>query len=177
VIPSTAPVREADKIIAEILVAQLGIPAGNIMLENQKWEIPETPGLSVRIGYVSGKVQGNTNYPLPTDAGMSEVQQLSMLYEIQIDLMSFVDSARVLKELAYMGLLAMASEQIQEKYNVQVARNPMPFVNASVLEETGRLNRYTTSIRLTQLITYTKPDVEYYSDFTDAVPPETTAQE
>lgn len=176
-IPAVAPVREAIKIIGEILVAQLGISEGQIMLENQKWPIEETPGLFVSLSYVSGKVQGNDNYSVATDAGMTEMQQISMLYEIQIDLMSYDDSARVLKEIAYMGLMSVASQQIQEKYNVQVVRQPMPFQNASSLEESGRLNRYTASIKVTQIITNPNPNVPYYSDFSQAVPPEITAQD
>lgn len=176
-IPSIAPAREAVKIIAEIMTAQLGLQPGQIMLDNQKWPIEETPGLFVSISYVSSKVQGNDNYSIPASGGMTEVQQMSMLYEIQIDLMSYDDSARVLKEVAYMGLMSVASEQIQEKYSVQVARNPLPFQNASNLEESGRLNRFTTSIRVTQLLTYENTNVPYFSDFSQSVPPAITAQE
>src|SRR5580698_4839082 len=102
-----APVKEAAKIIADIMVAQLGLLPGHIMLTNQKWFIPEDQGLFVSIGYVSGKVIGNTNYSVPTEGGMTEMQQLLMLYQIQIDLMSYDDSARVMKELAYMGLMSV----------------------------------------------------------------------
>ncbi len=167
----TAPAREAAKIIAEILTAQLGLLPGHIMLTNQKWIIPEDQGLYVAISYVSGKVIGNTNYSIPTDAGMTEVQQISMLYEISIDLMSYDDSARVKKELAYMGLMSVASQQLQEQYNVQVARNPSPFQDISMLEESGRLNRYQALISVAQLITNEVTDVPYYSDFSRAVPP------
>lgn len=173
----TAPVKEAAKIIAEILTAQLGLLPGQIMLTNQKWMIPEDRGLYVAIGYVSGRVIGNTNYSIPTVAGMTEVQQMLMLYEISIDLMSYDDSARVQKELAYMGLLSVASEQIQETYNVQVARMPSPFQDISMLEESGRLNRYQALIAVTQLITNPVTGISYYSDFSRAVPPEITAQE
>lgn len=147
------------------------------MLTNQKWEIPETPGLYVAISYVSGKVIGNDNYSVATDDGMTEMQQLVMMYQVQIDLMSYDDSARTLKEIAYMGLMSVASQQIQEQYNVQLARNPAPFQDVSILEETARLNRYTTTINVTQLITNQNPNVPYYSDFSQAVPPEITAQE
>ncbi len=173
----TAPVREAAKIIADIMVAQLGLLPGQIMLTNQKWLIPEDQGLYVAISYVSGKVIGNDNYSLPTEAGMSEHQELVMLYEIQIDLMSYDDSARVKKELAYMGLMSVSSELIQETYNVQVARNPQPFQDVSMLEESGRLNRYTTLIAVTQLITNVVPGIPYYDDFTQAVPPEVTTEQ
>lgn len=173
----SAPVREAAKIIADVLTAQLGLLPGQIMLTNQKWFIPEDQGLYVAINYVSGKTIGNTNYSIPTDAGMTEMQELVMLYEIQIDLMSYNDSARVMKELAYMGLLSVASQQIQEKYNVQIARNPQPFQDVSMLEESGRLNRYTTLIAVTQLIVNANTNVPYYSDFSQAVPPQITEQE
>ncbi len=172
-----APAREAAKIIADILVAQLGIEPGHIMLTNQKWVIPEDQGLYAAISYVSGKAIGNTNYSEPTDAGMTEVQQVLMLYEIQIDLMSYDDSARVKKELAYMALMSVASQQIQEKYNVQVARQPSPFQDVSMLEESGRLNRYTALVSVTQLITNLNVNVPYYSDFSQAVPPQIAAQE
>ncbi len=172
-----APVKEAAKIIADILVAQLGLLPGQIMLTNQKWFIPENQGLYVAIGYVSGKVIGNTNYSVPTDAGMTEMQQLLMLYQISIDLMSYDDSARVKKELAYMALMSVASEYIQETYNVQVGRIPSAFQDVSMLEESGRLNRYQALISVTQLITNPVVGIPYYSDFSQAVPPEITAQE
>jgi hypothetical protein len=173
----TAPAREAAKIIADILVAQLGLTPGQIMLTNQKWFIPKDQGLYVAISYVSGKVQGQNNYSVPTDAGMTEVQQISMLYEISIDLMSYDDSARVMKELAYMGLISVASQQIQEKWNVQVARQPTPFQDISMLEESGRLNRYQALIAVTQLITNNVTGIPYYSDFSQAVPPEIVDQQ
>jgi hypothetical protein len=172
-----APVKEAAKIIADVITAQLGLVAGQIMLTNQKWIIPETQGLYVAISYVSGKVIGNTNYSIPTSGGMQENQELVMLYQIQIDLMSYDDSARVMKELAYMGLLSVASQQIQETYNVQIARDPQPFQDVSMLEESGRLNRYTTLIAMTQLITNTNANVPYFSDFTQSVPPQISKQQ
>lgn len=175
----TATTREAAKIIRDILLAQaaLGLDNEHIMLTNQKWPIPEDQGLYVAIGYVSGKVIGNDNYSIPTVAGMTEIQQIVMLYEISIDLMSYDDSARVKKELAYMSLMSVASQQIQEQYNVQVARQPSPFQDVSMLEESARLNRYQALVSVTQLITNPVVGIPYYSDFSQAVPPEITAQE
>ena len=167
----TAPTREAAKIIADILTAQLNLTAGQIMLTNQKWFIPETQGLFVAISYVSGKPIGNNNLVVATDTGMQETQSIVMLYDVQIDLMSYDDSARVLKEIAYMGLVSMAAEQIMEQNNVQVSRNPLPFQDVSQLEESARINRYTTTIRVTQLITNVNTNVPYYDDFSQAVPP------
>ncbi len=172
------PVREAVKIIRDILIAQMGLQDGQIMLTNQKWEIPETQGLYVALSYVApGKVISSSNVAVPTSGGMQEEQSLLMLYQIQIDLMSYDDSARVMKEIAYMGLLSIASQMIQEKYNVQVARNPAPFQDVSMLEETARLNRYTTTVALTQLITNIVGNTPYYSDFDRALPPATVTQE
>jgi hypothetical protein len=173
----TAPVREAVKIIKDILTAQLGLAPGQILLSNQKWEIPETQGLYVVLSYVSGKVISSSNVCVPTSGGMQENQSMLMFYEIQIDLMSYDDSARVMKELAYMGLMSVASEQLQEQYSVQIARNPAPFQDVSMLEETARLNRYTTTIAMTQLITNTVPNTPYFSDFSQAVPPSITAEQ
>lgn len=174
----TAPAREAVKIIADILTAQLGLLPGQIMLTNQKWEIPETQGLFVALSYVApGRVIANSNVCVPVTGGMQENQSILMLYQVQIDLMSYDDSARVMKELAYMGLMSVASEQIQEQYSVQVARNPAPFQDVSMLEETARLNRYTTTIAVTQLIMNTVVNTPYFSDFSEAVPPTIETQQ
>lgn len=170
----TPPVVEALQIVGEILVAQasLGLTNGQIMFTNQKWKIPANQGLYVAIGYVGpGKVISNSNVCESVVGGMQENQSMLMLYQVQIDLLSFDSSARVLKELAYMALKSVASQQIQEKYNVQLGRNPAPFQESPTLEETAQLNRYVTTVALTQLITNTVIDTPYYDDFSQAVPP------
>lgn len=174
-----APMREASKIVADILVAQLGpkvLPAGQIMLTNQKWKIPANQGLYAAVSYISGQAISSSSTYAPGGSGLTETQQILMLYHIQIDLMSYDDSARVLKEIAYMAFGTIAAEQLMEQYGVQVARQPAAFADTSMLEESGRLNRYTTTIAVTQVIVNTNTNVPYYTDFTRAAPPQITAQ-
>ena len=49
----TTCVREPSKIVGDILAAELGLSAGQVMQEDQKFDIPPTQaGLYISLGYV-----------------------------------------------------------------------------------------------------------------------------
>ncbi len=166
--------REPVKIIAAILKAELGLADGQIMLDDQKWNIPTTNGLYVCISYVSGRAISSENEwvstppdPLDPDAptGMTEIQSVAMNALIQIDAMSANNEARTRKEEIIMALRSLAAEAAMDVYNVQIARMPSDFLNVSSLEETVRLNRYTMTIAVNYLMAKEKPVVDYYTQF------------
>jgi hypothetical protein len=104
---------------------------------------------------------------------MSEKQDTVMLYEIQIDILSFDGSARTENVHVYQAMASFYAQQAMEANNMQIARMPSGFVDASSLEESKLLNRYTMNIGVTALISRTKA-VEYYDQFPT---PEVTANE
>lgn len=157
--------REVVKVIGDILKSELGIAAGQIMLTNMKWNIPTNEGLFVALSYVSGKAIANNNYQIPTGNGMSEVQEVTMRSIIQIDLLSFDDSARLQKEQVIQSLRSVASQAAQELNGMHIARIPGDFVDASSLEDTKLLNRFTMTIAVTNLISTTKALAGYYNQF------------
>ena len=161
--------REPVKVIADVLKDELGLDDGHIMLGFQRWGIPTDPGLYVALTPISTKPIGVNNYvesagPNPED-GMTEVQQAVTEDLVQIDAMSFGDSARVRKEEILMALTSVRSLQAQAEHQFQIARIPTSFVNASVLEETANLQRFVATIIVKAIRTKTKA-VEYFDTFT-----------
>lgn len=157
--------REPIKVIADILAAELAIPEGRIMLSNEEWDIEPTPGLYVALSDVAEKILASNNYPVVDDADdLFETQEVVALHDIQIDLMSFDDSARTQKEQVVAALHSVTAQQAMESNLMQVARIPSGFTNTSSLEESKWLNRYTVTVSVQALHQFVKTP-PYYDTF------------
>ena len=154
--------REPIKVLADVIKDEMDLDEGHIMLAFQGWGIPQDDGLFVAISVLSGKPIGNNNYfdggddttdppVLPT-----EVQQIAMSELVQIDVMSFNSDARSRKEEVLMALASLRCLRAQADYSFQIASIPQGFANASSLEETKYLNRYTTTLVVKSIKTKTK---------------------
>jgi hypothetical protein len=161
--------REPVKAIADVLQEELGIDDSHIMLSYEKWNIPKDPGIYIDVRYVSGRPIGNNNYfsgnLLDTDP-QDEIQQTVMFYQIQIDVLSFDSSARTRKEEVYMALKSMFAQNAMYSDNLQISRMPAAFADASSLEESKMLNRFTMTIGVTALLTKIKT-AKWYETFPD----------
>jgi hypothetical protein len=93
-----------------------------------------------------------------------EVQSSVSVSVIQVDIMSFDGSARSRHEEVAMALVSVYSQQMQEKHQCQISRNPAPFIDTSTLEATAMLKRYTTTVTMTALFSKSKV-VEYFDTF------------
>jgi hypothetical protein len=157
--------REPIKVLADVIRDEMSLDAGHIMLSFQKWGIPQDDGLYVALSVLSGKPIGNNNFleDAGTDAA-NEVQQVAMQELVQIDVMSFGESARARKEEILMALASQRCLRAQGDYGFQIARVPQGFANASSLEETKYLNRYTTTLIIKSIKTKVKA-AEFYDTF------------
>jgi hypothetical protein len=154
--------REVIKVIGDILKNQMNLDDSQIMLSYEKYDIPENDKLFIDLSYVSGRaIANNSVFDPETNI---ETIYTTMNEIVQIDLMSFGPEARTRKEEVISSLGSVFSQQQQEKYNMQIARIPGDFINASSLEETKFLNRFTINITVTSLSSLTKaPD--YFTEF------------
>lgn len=162
--------REPIKVVADILNFELGLSSGQIMLSEENFTLPKTPGLFVALSYVSSRPIGTavTNVPAAEGvAGMTEVQEAAMDHTIQLDVMSFNDDARLRKEEIVMAFASNSSQRFQADNGVQIARHTAPFIDASTLEETQMLKRFITTIRVKALHRKTK-STDYYDQFQNA---------
>lgn len=146
--------REVIKVIGDVLKSQLNLDDEHILLAYEKNMMPDDSGLYIALSYISGKAIGNNKVFNPdTD---QEEQSVTMHELIQIDALSFGSAARTRKEEIIAALGSVASEQAQELNQFQIARIPGDFFNASSLEETKYLNRFTMTIAVTALISILK---------------------
>jgi hypothetical protein len=136
--------REPAKVVADILQHGLGLADDAVVLAYEKNLIPKRTGLYVSVDYVGpAKVIANVN---ELDALGREVQSATLSYLIQMDLLSYDRSAARRFPEAAMSLASIYAVQQMEKYGMSVNRNPSPFVDASSLEPTKRLNRFVSSM-------------------------------
>lgn len=166
--------REPIKIVRDIIKAGMDLAETQIMLSNQKYFIP-TVGLYVVLSYIGPAKVVNRNSELVSDGsgGMIERFSVNMLHMIQIDLMAYNNpsggnDARERKEEIAMAMGSIYSQQIQQKYSMQVSRNTGDFTDTSFLEETEMMTRYTTTIVTTSLNVKQKTTNEYYDTFPGA---------
>lgn len=143
--PYATGAREPILVVADILQNGLGLKGDAVVVAYEKNLIPPIAGLYVSLDYVGpSKCIANGNELDP--ATESEIQSATFSHLVQIDLLSYDASARRRKEEAAMALASIYAVQQMEKYSLSLARNPAPFVDASSLEPTKRLNRFVSTI-------------------------------
>jgi hypothetical protein len=184
--PAGSLVREVAKLVADVMVAELGLDAAHCLLGDQKWDIPTDKKLFLVVFDDAGPTIGASNF-IDTDETsatyLSEIQQSAVMHDVRIEMMSYDNEARVRKEEPGLALASIFSQQLQEQYRVQIGRAQKP-VNASDTEVTGRLFKYVTHVNVTALHQKVKAaaDTKYDDKFNGALtdgtinPPEVQTQ-
>lgn len=67
---------------------------------------------------------------------------------------------------------SLLSEAQQEMWQMNIAKFPGPFLDTSFIEETAMINCFTTTLKTTSVNQKMLPVVDYYTDFSKAVPPQ-----
>lgn len=148
--PTTTAI-EPITVIANIIQEEMGLTNNQIAFAYQNFHIP-SDGLFVVLGYLGPSTtianQGYFNSTL-----LQEVQEVTMRHMIQIDLMSISpdNSARLRKEEVLLALRSFYSREQQEANLMGIAWIESDIVDATALEETSMLNRYSTSVSMTAL--------------------------
>lgn len=170
--------KEPAAIVGDILLQELELNPGQVMFSNQKYFIP-TIGLFLPISYVgpSKAISSVNTWEDDGSGGLNEVQSVVMAHMIQIDIMAYnkpgeINEARTRKEEIIMALHSIYSQSQQEKYSMQIARQPSAMIDTSFLEETEMMTRYTCTIFTTSLKVKIKGINDFYTDFSRAVPPQ-----
>ncbi|MDD5301508.1 MAG: hypothetical protein PHS14_00250 [Elusimicrobia bacterium] len=140
--PPTAPV-EAAKVVAQCIAQGMNLPAGRVMLDYERWQVPKD-GLFVVVSYLGPAEQVAARSYLDP-ATNSEVQELLNHHEIQVDLMSIIpdNSARLRRWEVPMSLQSFYARNYSARYGVGLPPLQGPMTDTSKLEPGGMLNRYT----------------------------------
>ena len=165
--------REVAKIIADILQEELTLDDAHCLLGDQKWRLPEDEAMFCVVFDDTIKPLGSVKYldTVSTSPTLgSEIQQISGVHAIRVEIMSFSNEARVRKEEVMMALNSLYAEQQAESAGIQIGRPQTP-VNASDAEGTSRLLRYVIHVNVSALHQKVKvlPQYGYYDKFNNAV--------
>lgn len=143
--PYAVGLREPILVVADILQNGLGLADDAVVLAYEKNIIPKVSGLYVSLDYVGpAKCIANVNELDPEND--DQIQSCTYAHMIQMDLLSYDASARRRFTEATMSIASIYAVQQMEKYAMSINRNPSPWVDASSLEPTKRLNRFISTL-------------------------------
>lgn len=176
-----------EKIIVDIIREEMNLPAGQVVIRDQNFKVPNNDLLYVIVGMIDTKVYSAKSPTLKeVEVGSDsievyEVQECQMNEYIQIDLFSRSNAATLRKSEIVMALNSIFSKQQQEENNFKMGRLPRSFVNTSYAEGGSQLNRF--SLSFSCLTWYRKEKLlsatggNYYDDFDTRVDDENTIGE
>jgi len=150
--PTTTTI-EPLKAVCNLLANQLNLPAGRMMIDYERWQVPNE-GLFCVAGYLGpSETIGAVSY-LDT-ATDEEVDQVAMVHHIQIDFMSIIpdDSARLRKEEVLMALRSFYAKRYLSSVGVGMAWISGEMTDTTYLEAKNYINRYTTRCSVNALHT------------------------
>lgn len=129
--------------LASIIQTELGLDANHILLGFENFLIPEDLGIFIALTYGVEQIVGADNQNSTDNEGnYLEIQQVAMLHQVEIDIMSFDSSARTRKEEVIMALASYNAQQSMEINSMRIASMPNSFVTVTAPEPSKQLNRY-----------------------------------
>lgn len=162
---------EPIKVCATILKASLGLKDDQVILYNQKFDIPPDDRLYLVLSVMGVKTFGaNTGYENdPVSGELHEVQSVNRQEMFSVLLYSWSSDARTRNWEVPVALVSTLSQQLQEANSISISKVPTAMIDVSEVEGTKRLNRY--SLTFNVLAAYTKRQpVDYFDQFN--IPPE-----
>lgn len=157
-----------EQALVDILSNELGMPAGSVWIDNQNRMIPNDTGLYIAVGQIGApQVIGNVTETVSTDAGMSEIQQLVVRENVQIDIFSTNNAALIRRWEIIMALQSTYAQQVQELNNFKIFAIPSGFANTSSAEGGSNINRFTATISCHTWYRKEKVLTTIYGDYYD----------
>jgi hypothetical protein len=158
---------EVIKIVCDIIKNQLGLSNDQIWIYNQKVNIPTDDKMYVVVSFDDEEVFGTNLHPKNKEEGLDEEVWMNVRTNISINTFSSGNSARLRKYEIIAAMKSVYSVQQQEKYQMQIAKIPKVFMDASFATPTQRLfsYHYEYSIMHVEKIAH---DVDFYNDFSRA---------
>lgn len=157
---------EPIKILADIILKELTLKPDQVLLYNQKFDIPPDYRM-----YVSLSVLGTKNFagypdydPDPITGDLVETQVVNRQEMISILVYSRSDEARTRNWEIPAALVSTYSEQQQEANSIKIGTLPTAVMDVSEVEGTARLNRYALTFMVLAAYKKQKP-VEFYDTF------------
>jgi hypothetical protein len=155
----SAQFTEPGQIVQDIIQQFLGLADGQVMFTNEPYEIPTDNNVLIVVSYAGpGKQQAiMKEYQLDGEGNSIELISQKMLDMLQIDILSYRDSARTYRTLVPIALGSTLSEQMQEQYNMHISRHVGAILDTSFVEKSRIVTRYTMTVMTETVQQYTAP--------------------
>jgi len=192
-----------EQILVDILKTEMSLDVSRVFVGNQNLKLPADNNIFVVVAMLHEKVLGsvnstfekviasnltdNSDNPIIDNAGNNitveaglnaffERQEVVTRADIQIDILSRNDDARLRRWEIIAALGSIYSQQKQEENSFKIFRLPNSFVNSSQAEGGSNINRF--SITIPTLSWYRKDKLvtgyDYFNNFTQRVDDEQT---
>lgn len=122
----TAQILVGDPLLlfCDVLQNQLGLSVGRVYLWDQKLAVPSDAGLYIAVSVLSCKAFGNTNRHDGSGSGLVSNQSVNMYAQLQVDIASRDNSARMRKEEVLMALVSDYAQIQQEANSFYISKLP-----------------------------------------------------
>lgn len=177
--------KTTEQIIVDIMLHEMGFPESSVWLRDENKVIPKDDALYMMVGMIGapqviGAIGRTEPYtppaPAPQIEVLKEIQEMTTQENIQIDLFSRSDEARMRRAEPILALRSIYSQQMQELYRFKIFALPSSFVNTSSAEGGSQIKRF--SITMACHVWYRKEKIptgyDYYDDFDTRVDDEKT---
>jgi hypothetical protein len=152
---------EISKLLAGLIQSEMRLKSDQVILYNQKFDIPPKQGVNVSVALVSSKVFGTSSrHEEDPVFGLVNSQSINTQETLTITIYSRDSSARERRYDLLFALTGDAAQQVQEKNSFRIGYVPSDFLDISVAEGSSRLNRYALTIKV--LFAYQKTQATEY---------------
>lgn len=166
---------EIEKVIQKLLLYELDLPE-NYGIDKDGFIIPSvyvyspdvslgtTDKLQIGIQSIGSVIVSNNNYTKDVNGDFSEIQETVINDNIQIDITSRNNEARLRRFEVVTALHSIRAQEYQDLYNFKIFQIPSGFVNTNNIEGGYRIYRYTITVPVQYMRRYVKY-IDYYDKF------------
>lgn len=151
--------READKLICDILVHDLQIDSGRVVVKGQNWNPPKDNNLYIIVSIRDSRILSSTNKIKDS----KEENNVVSYYKIDIDITSKNREAIERKEEVIMALTGYYSQTLQETNSSRIFRVGQA-LDLSFIEAASAMTRFRVSCMVSQIKTKLS-NIDYFDKF------------
>lgn len=166
---------EIEKVLQKLLLYELELPdeygtdkdgfiIPSVYVYSPDVSLGTTDKLQIGIQSIGSVIVSNNNFTKDIDGTFSEIQETVINDNIQIDVTSRNNEARIRRYEVITALHSIRAQEYQDLYNFKIFQIPSSFVNTNNIEGGYRIYRYTITVPVQYMRRYVKP-IDYYDKF------------
>jgi len=155
------------QLVCDIIQTYMQLQVGQVMLWDQKWNVPNDSRLYVVISELSCKPFANNNRLDGSGSSLNTILSTNFQVTLQLNVMSRTDIARLRKEEVILALMSDYSERQQEINSFYIAPISSSFINLSEVDGAAIPYQYSINVNMQYFVSKTQA-VNYYDSFDEA---------